>query len=215
LKPQHLAILIDRLLLDYVTLRANYPSPTTPQGRAAPKSSREYGHPAQWASDRARAIADCLDGASDALRDHLGHLPPPPRHRAENRVVNHAYATLKARLEDLADYPGTEAFVDEAQDLHRNIRNALGQTPQRAALSLPCPSCFYVPVFRTTYDDRRDVIECHHCGHQIKEMEYGLYARILIDELLQSAEQPDPLDAEASQCDTSASGESLPEAPQT
>ncbi len=187
MKPQHLAILLDRLLLDYVELRTNYPSPITTRTRTAPKSSREYGHPAQWASDTARAIADCLDATDEALRDHLGHLPPPPRDRAENRVVAHAYKSLKARIEPLADFPGTEAFWEEGREIHHTIRRQLGKTRQRRGLDLPCPNCRIIGMRRTVYDDRRDIIDCPHCNYEIKEQEYGLYARILVDELLESA----------------------------
>jgi hypothetical protein len=49
------------------------------------------------------------------------------------------------------------------------------------------------------YDDRRDTIECHNCGHEIKEQEYGLYARILVDELLAAADHDAPIDTDASQ----------------
>lgn len=191
------ARLLDQLVLDYILLRQTFPTPITARTRTAPKASREYGHPAQWASDTARAIADCLDATDEALRDHLGHTTPPPRHRSEARVVNHAYNSLKARIQDLANYPGADAFHEEASHIHHQIRRALGQSRQRKALSLPCPSCDWLPVFRTVYDDRRDTIECHNCGHEIKEQEYGLYARILVDELLAAAENNSPLDQDA------------------
>jgi hypothetical protein len=68
-------------------------------------------------------------------------------------------------------------------------------------------------VFRTVYDDRRDVIECHQCGNEIKEIEYGLYARILIEDLLLAADTSAGFDNHTSQCEHGASGESLPKAP--
>lgn len=209
--PIRCAKYLDWLILDYVTLRYYFPTPQTARTRTAPQASREYGHPAQWASDTARAIADCLDTTDEALRDHLGHTPPPPRTRSETRVVNHAYRSLKTRIHDLANYPGTEAFLEEASEIHHRIRRALGQTRQRKALALPCPNCTHLPVFRTVYDDRRDVIECHHCGHEIKEQEYGLYARIIIDELLEATTTTQQLfDSQALPCHASASGETLP-----
>lgn len=210
MSPQltHISLLLDGLVMDYITIRATLPTPSTTQVRTAPQGSREYGHPAQWASDTARAIADCLDATDDALRDHLGHTPPPPRVRAESRVVAFAYTSLKARLEALAEYPGTNAFLDEAHQIHGLIKRALGHGIQRKALSLPCPGCSHLPVFRTVYDDRRDVIECPHCGYQIKEQEYGLYARILVDELIAQADAD--LTEMPLQCNNSDSGETLP-----
>jgi hypothetical protein len=65
-----------------------------------------------------------------------------------------------------------------------------------------------VPVFRTLYDDRRDVIECHQCGYEIKEQEYGLYARILVDELIAKADA-DLTDVPL-QCNNGDSRETLP-----
>lgn len=212
----HAARLLDWLVMDYITIRIHMPSPTTStHTRTAPQGSREYGHPAQWASDTAKAIADCLDATDEAIRDHLGHLPPPPRTRAEGRVVGYAYRSLQARIETLNDYPGTTAFLDEAGELHHTIRRALGQTRQRKTLSLPCPGCSCLPVFRTVYDDRRDVIECPHCGYEIKEQEYGLYARILVDELIAQADAQAHLTNGTTQCEHSASGGTLPKAVQT
>ena len=211
--PKRLALLLDWLVIDYVTLRKDMHYPTQGQGRTAPRSSREYGHPAQWASDKARAIADCLDATNEALRDHLNHLPPPPRLRAESRVVETSYKSLKARTEYLASFPGADAFQEEAKEIHSSVRSSLGLTLQRTTISLPCPQCSCVPVFRTVYDDRRDVIECHECGNEIKEMEYGLYARILIEDLLLAADTSAGFDNHTSQCEHGVSGESLPKAP--
>lgn len=179
---------LDHLLLDYATLRTQYPTPTsnTPT-RRAPR--REYGHPAEWASDTARHIADLLDLASEALRDHLGHLPPPPRQRSETRVINHAYTTLTTRLTDFCTQPGATDTITELNDLHHRIRAMLGHTRQRTLLPAPCPTCGSIGVTRTVNNDRSDTIECEHCGRTISEAEYGLYARILIDDLL---DQPDP-----------------------
>lgn len=203
---RQIALLLDRLAFDYVLLRTTYPAPQSSQTRTSPKGSREYGHPAQWASDTARSIADCLDATDEALRDHLNHLPPPPRVRAECRVVNHAYKSLRARSEYLARFPGAQAFLEEATDIHKTVRRLLGMTRQRKALHVRCPECRQLPVFRTVYDDRRDVIECHHCGYQIKESEYGLYARIVVDELLDEAETNSRLTEPTSQCEHGASG---------
>lgn len=179
---------VDRLVLDYVTLRTQYPSPQHSKGRQAPRSSRSYGHPAAWASDTARTIADILDATSEALRDHLGHLPPPPRNRAETQVVNHAYQTLTNRIPELCASPGGHDAILEMHDLHQTIRHALGYTPMRQVLPAPCPRCYIVPVFREITTAREDVINCHACGHTIRETEFGLYARILVAEMIAQAE---------------------------
>lgn len=190
---KHLRRTLDRLVVDYVVLRSTSPIPKAQTTRRA--SGRTSGHPAQWASDTARQIADLLDATSDALRDHLGHLPPPQRTRAESRVVEHAYATLTARWHDLADYPGAGDTYTELTELHSRIRGTLGLTRQRVLLPAPCPSCNTLGVIRTIGDDRSDTIECEACGRVIPAGEYGLYARILIDDLLDQADEDASLSA--------------------
>lgn len=184
--------ILDRIVIDYVILRSTYPKPTSTQSRRAPGYTS--GHPAQWASDTARHIADLLDATSDAIRDQLNHLPPPPRQRAETRVVEHAYATLTARTQQLADYPGAGDTLQELEETHHRIRHALGQDRHRVLLPAPCPSCGNLGVTRTIGDDRSDTIQCHNCGRTITEGEYGLYARIIIDDLLDAADNPNHFD---------------------
>lgn len=183
--------LLDRIVIDYVTIRATMPKgPVTTDAdtRQAPRGSREPGHPAQWASDTARRIADTLDDISEGLRDHLTHLPPPPRSNAEGRRVDHAHATLVARLDDLCTYPGARASAVELVTLHGQVRWALGHGGARRALPTPCPDCGIFPVFRTVRMDRSDTIECDACGRVIRDVEYGLYTRMIVDDLISRAD---------------------------
>lgn len=185
---------LDGVVLDYVTLRATMPSGpvrTDTDTRQAPRSSREPGHPAQWASDTCRRIADTLDDISDSLRDHLSHLPPPPRSNAEGRRVDHAHATLVARFDDLCTYPGAEANAADVVTLSGQVRWGLGHGGTRRALPTPCPDCDIVPVFRTVRMDRSDTIECDACGRVIRDVEYGLYARMIVDELIAACDAAD------------------------
>jgi hypothetical protein len=177
---------IDGLVLNYVTLRATMPKAPIRGERdtQTSRTAREPGHPAQWASDTCRAIADALDEASDSLRDHLGHLPPPPRTNAEGRRVDHAHATLVSRFDNLCAYPGADATAHELHDLSSKVAWGLGHGNARQALPTPCPDCGIVPVFRTIRVNRTDSIECDACGRTISEEHYGLYTRIIVGELI-------------------------------
>ena len=68
--------MLDRLAQDYILLRVTLPKPVPPPGERVMRIvAKEYGHPAEWASDTARAVADQLNEAHDNLADHLHHEP--------------------------------------------------------------------------------------------------------------------------------------------
>jgi hypothetical protein len=188
-KPRHTKQLLDRLLTDYVILRTQFPHPTRAPGRSAPRQSRTYGHPAEWASDTSRIIADLLDETNAALRDHLNWTPPPPRQRAESRVVMHAYNTLTAAIDQFTQWEYAQDSIIELQDIHNYIGRCLGQTRQRQHLPVPCPNCQHLGLIREVHLDRRDNIQCYQCAQEIKELEYGLFTRMIIDELLKKADE--------------------------
>ena len=177
---------VDQLVADYVTIRATLPR-TSGRGRTAPRGSRTYGHPAAEASDICAQIAGILDIISEDLRDYLGHLPPPPLHgHSESRTVNHAYQTILNRWETLLDFPGTEAATAGIREARKHAGRLLGIGGALRALPAPCPECGNLPVFRQVGMDRSDRIVCQHdgCNWSIGSERYGLYARVLLDTLL-------------------------------
>jgi len=181
--------LLDRILTDYVILRTQFPHPTRAEGRSAPRASRTYGHHAEWASDTSRKIADILDETNAALRDHLQWTPPPPRQRAESRVVMSAYNTLSGAMTQFCQWEYAPDAIIEIKDIHHHIGKCLGYTRQRQHLPVPCPSCQHLGLVREVHLDRRDNIQCMQCGQEIKELEYGLFSRMIIDELLRKADE--------------------------
>ena len=181
--------LIDHLVADYVTIRATMPVPTG-SGRSAPRESRVSTHPAETASDVARSIADVLDGASESLRDHLGHLPPPPRARAEGRVVAHAWATITARWDTFTAYPGTQSVLADLRHADRDSRRLLGIAGASVALPIRCLECETKSVFRTVGMDRSDRVHCETCGWWIDARHYGLLTRAVLDQLLEDDDTP-------------------------
>jgi hypothetical protein len=185
-----LAQLLDQLATDYLTIRATMPKPTG-KGRTAPRGSRTYGHPAAAASDTCAQIADTLDGASESVRDHLGHLPPPPRRRAENRVMAHAHKTLTARLDTLGNFPGATDTIQEMRDARKAAGKLLGIGSNRIAIRTACPDCGIVPVFRVVGFDRTDRIMCDAdgCEWVVNSDHYGLYLRMVIDDWIDKSDE--------------------------
>lgn len=177
------------LATDYVTIRTTWPTPASDQNttrRTRPSSS---SHPREWASDTLTEIVGVLDATEDAIRDHLGHTPAgPPRTSSEAHIVARAYRYLNDHFNTLCTYPGAEASAVEITDLHRRIRSQLGETRLYTRLPTPCPSCLLTTLVRTLDRDRKDTISCDNCGRQIAEEHYGLYARVLLDELIDQAD---------------------------
>lgn len=147
--------------------------------------AKVYGHPAEWASDTARAIADQLNEAHDNLADHLGHAPPPhPGNREYGRVA-HAHHYLTSWFERLCTMPGGADTAEALYDLNRTIRHGLGRTDPRSFLPVPCPSCELLGLVRTVSgDDGKDEVTCHACGVKIPSERYAWWTRRLLEELV-------------------------------
>jgi len=174
--------LLDDLVLDWATLHHTLPAPAAARGPRVRTGRPEYGHPRQWASDLARAIADALDWTSDALRDHLHLTPPPPPVHDEGRRVAHAWRTLTTSLDALCTFPGAAAAAWELDDLHGQARRGLGLTRARTALPVPCPACGTVPVFREVHPDGADDVTCDACGTRTSDTGYAWWTRVLVSE---------------------------------
>lgn len=175
---------------DYLTIHAAMPTPLGGNGVMV-TASKEYGHPAEWASDMKRRLADTVDAIADDLRDHLGHTPANPGRR-EARKFDTEHRYLTAHLDDLCVFPGAVDAAIELDDLHADIRRALGQTRAATKLDTPCPECDLITMRRTVELDRSDTIECMNCGATVKEEHYGLYTRVVLDALLNDTPEDTP-----------------------
>lgn len=184
----HYGKILDRLALHYVLLRASMPQPAAQPGERVMRIvAREYGHPAEWASDAARSIADQLGEAHDGLAEHLHHDPPPhPASREAGRVaISHRY--LRNWFDKLCIYPAAGDTAEALYDLDRSIRSGLGKTDPQRHLPVPCPECELLTLVRSIDTAGTDAVECRACGHVIPHERYGLWARILVDEMLGEA----------------------------
>ena len=172
---------IDWLALDYVTLKTGFPSPARRSDDGARHGKRDsFGHPAEWASDTARDIAQMLNWIEDGLREHLALEPPPHPGHAEPRLIAHAHATLTARFDALCTYPDAEDSATEISDAHWKIRRALGQSRFVQHLPAPCPWCDTAALVREVGS-----VSCRECGKVIDETHYDWLAGWLVDRMIE------------------------------
>lgn len=185
---RHYRQLLDRLALHYILLRVTLPRPVAPPGEKVMRIvAREYGHPAEWASDTARAVADQLNDAHDSLAEHLQHDPPPhPGSREYGRVAL-AHHYLTSWFDRLCTYPAAGDTAEALYDLDRTIRAGLGKTDPQRHLPVPCPECELLTLVRSLDRDGTDEVTCRNCNHVIRAEHYGLWTRMLIDDILGDA----------------------------
>lgn len=182
---RHYRTILDRLAVHYVLLRVTLPKPVPPPGeRIMRVAAKVYGHPAEWASDTARAIAEHLNDTHDALADHLHHDPPPHPGSREYGRVAHAHHYLTAWFDQLCTMPGAGDTCEALHDLDRDVRRGLGKTDPRRHLPVPCPQCELLTLVRSLDSDGTDEVECRGCGHTIRAEHYGLWTRMLVDDVL-------------------------------
>lgn len=184
---RHYARTLDRIVLHYVLIRRDMPAPTAPPGEKVMRIvAKTYGHPAEWASDTARAIADLLNDTHDGLAEHLRREPPPhPGSRELGRVAA-AHAFLTVNFADLCTWPAAADTAEAVHDLNRRIRSGLGLTDPRRFLPVPCPqpSCGLLGLVRTIEEDGTDRVDCHACGEIIPSDRYAWWTRTLLEETL-------------------------------
>lgn len=183
---RHYRKILDRLAEEYVLLRVTLPKPVPPPGeRVMRVVAKEYGHPAEWASDTARAVADQLNDAHDSLAEHLHHDPPPHPGSREYGRVAHAHHYLTSWFDRLCTYPAAADTAEALHDLDRIIRRGLGKTDPRSFLPVPCPSCELLGLVRTvSLTDGTDEVTCHACKERIPSERYAWWTRRLLQELV-------------------------------
>jgi hypothetical protein len=168
-----------RLKEDWELLRANLPKPVA-QENGRRQTWREYGHPAEWASDKARQIADLLNSWHDLLAEHRNEHRPPPATAAEETRVRKAWQYLEPRIEQLVELVEPES-LREIADLHREIRTALGYNTPKKYLPFPCPS-IECGEMTLTEPERTELIYCESCRRTApKQYRQHLFRAILAD----------------------------------
>lgn len=188
---RHYATILARIALHYVVLATTLPKPVPPPGeRIMRVAAKVYGHPAEWASDMTRAIADQLGDAHDGLAEHLHHDGPPHDGTREAGRVAISHHYLTAWFDRLCDYPAAGDTAEALVDLDRDIRRGLGKTDPRRFLPVPCPrpTCGLLGLVREiSLDNGEDRVTCHACGEVIPAERYGWWTRTLLDDMIGQA----------------------------
>lgn len=181
---RHYRRVLDQLTLGYVQLRDQLPKGQgVSDGTPVRITSKEYGHPAEWASDLAREIADQLNEAHDGLAEHLSREPAPhPGVREQGRVAA-AYQFLTVNFGDLCVYPAAEDTAVALYDLDKKVRRGLGTSIPRRHLHVPCPKCELLTLTRRL-ESVDDGVDCANCGYHIQPEHYGAWCGIVMDEIL-------------------------------
>lgn len=183
--PEHIRRDFHQITLDWIYLRTHLPRPIhTNQPRR--NTTRQYGHPAEWASDHAARIADILTEWHSMLAEHRNETPPPT-HAAEQRRVVKAWQYLEPRFDQLTQLVDTEAFT-EIRDIHWEFKRRLGYTNPTHTLPTPCPNdeCGQLTLQRRIAVGT-DLIECGACGYTVQEQHYPLFTRMILDTLIDQA----------------------------
>lgn len=175
--------LLEWLVLDWVTLHATLPSPVR-RGYSIRTTTDMYGHPREWASDTAADIANKMFWTADALAEHCGDKPPR-RATREAGKIRIAYRYMEPRIPQLALMPDADEAAKELNDVHRQVRSALGKTRRATRLKgVPCIEC---NVCALILDGENAV--CEDCGRVIERRLFGLLARHAIDTLIDEYDQ--------------------------
>jgi hypothetical protein len=174
------------LALDWIDLHTRLPSPAHTDQQARRATSREYGHPAEWASDKTAQIADLFWSWHDMLAEERNEHKPPERTAEFIRVTN-AWRYLEPRFDQLVEMVDEDA-LNEINDLHYGIQRSLGKSYPPVILPVPCPQeeCRLRTLQRQVAVGR-DLIVCGNCGYTVKEDHYPFLVRLTLDAIIDAA----------------------------
>ena len=178
---RHYRKVLDWLIIDWLTLQ-QFPTPAPAEADGSKHQAaraKSFGHPAEWASDTMREVAQLLNWAEASLRWDLGHADAVDSRASERVLLGHAYRYLTIKFDRLCSYPSAAEAADELDSLHRKIRRRLGHTRFVQRLPIPCPWCEVAALMRSVGQ-----IECGDCGKVIDETHYDWLANYTIDAMI-------------------------------
>lgn len=188
LTPEKLRRNFYRIALDWLHLNRTLPTPLRGEHARRP-AFREYGHPAEWASDLAARIANVMTEWHAALAEERNETPPQTDTAEKTRVIK-AWQYLEPRFDHLHQLAEPEAF-DEIREIHWEFKRRLGYTNPTYILPTPCPNdeCGHLALQRRVAVGT-DLIECGACGYTVHEQHYPLFARMMLDLIIEQSDQP-------------------------
>lgn len=197
-----------QLILDWVYLHQQLPRPAV-SSHAERRANREYGHPAEWAADKAAQIAGILTDWHDLMADHRGETRPANKimfgsdlartqfdfvieaRLSEQKRVVAAWNYLEPRFDQLCQLVAAEAFT-EIHDLHHGIQRTLGYSNPPVMLPMPCPNAECgLRTLQRHLAAGNDSISCACCGYQVRDdpegANYKWLIRVCLDTLIEAA----------------------------
>lgn len=171
------------LALDWVDIHTRLPAPAQTDQHVRRSTSKEYGHPAEWASDKSAQIAAIFWSWHEMMAEKRNEHIPPSSTCEQIRVVN-AWKYLEPRFDELVELVDDDAFT-EIQALHYAIERGLGKYTPPQQLPVRCQNheCGKRTMFRRIKVGE-DLIICASCGYTVPEERYPFLVRIILGELL-------------------------------
>ena len=125
MNPKHLRQTLYWLALDWIHLSTELPTPSRPgESTRIHASRREYGHPAEWASDKATEVVDLLTSWHDYLTTRDSHADQADR---ESFAHPHEPVTV----------PNEREARDEIRSRHAGRHRCRSRGRRRARLGHP------------------------------------------------------------------------------
>lgn len=188
------------LALDWIHLTHQMPTP--PRGENNRVSNvKDFGHPAEWASVKAREIVDIMTEWHDYLAEIRNETRPRKKLMSitaegtdvwawavnERQRLSAAWKYLEPRCEQLVELVEADD-LKEIPDLHHGIRRALGASSPKYTLPVPCPNneCELLTLVRVQ-GVGQEFITCDSCNYTIKEVHYPFLVRMTLDAYLSGA----------------------------
>ena len=174
------------LVRDYAMIKDGLMVPRRPGDMpttAGPARRESFGHPAEWASDTCRDIADALDNIAQSHADAVGvrWSPVAAGGATESALVRRAYNYLWGSWERVCVWPDVGPHAEAVMDTHRTIRSTLGQARYVKRVDVPCPKCGLLSLAEET-----GVVWCRSamCGYQAPREHFALCTRVLLWDLM-------------------------------
>jgi hypothetical protein len=178
-----------RLALDWIDLHHWMHTPAHQTGRKA--KHRDYGHPAQWASDTLAKIAGIFHGWHELLADARQETPPQP-FTSELTQVTAGWHYIEPRVEQLVVLVEAEA-LREVRDLHYQIGRLIGYNNPPQTIITPCTRCGLRTLLRHIRIGN-SFVQCGNdeCAWIVSDDHYEahsqFYARVVLDQLIELAD---------------------------